>query len=110
MTNSVNKLLKALNENTELSQDKWIKEHLIISDKKKWVANILPFELLSRTVKEAVESVTEENGVEENFDEFPEEAFDETADDTEKANKPEYVPKNKYENPKVEIITGIEIL
>ena len=50
------------------------------------------------SVKEAVESVTEENGVEENFDEFPKEAFDEAADDTEKANKPEYVPKNKYEN------------
>ena len=50
--------------------------------------------------REAVELevVTEENGVEENFDEFPEEAFDEAADDTEKAKKPEYVPKNKYEN------------
>ena len=51
MTNSVDKLLKALGENTHLSPDKWINEHLIIADKKKWVSNILPAELLNRSVK-----------------------------------------------------------
>ena len=71
MTNLVNKLLKALNENTDLNQDKWIKEHLIISDKKKWVANILPFELLNRTVKQAVESLVTINESGFFYDKFP---------------------------------------
>ncbi len=57
MSNSVNKLLKALNETTVLSEDKWTKEHLYISGNKKWVANIVPAELLQRTVKDAVNSL-----------------------------------------------------
>ena len=57
MTNSVNKLLKALDENINLTPDNWVKEHLIIADKKKWVSNILPAELLNRSVKESVEAL-----------------------------------------------------
>ena len=55
--NYVNKLLEALGENTHLSQDKWTIEHQYISGLKKWVGNILPSELLNRSVKEAVESI-----------------------------------------------------
>ena len=57
MTNPVNKLLKAYNENIELRKDKWILHHLKIADKKKWACNIIPAELLERSLKEAVESL-----------------------------------------------------
>jgi len=55
--NYVNKLLNALGENTELQPDKWTIEHQYVSGIKKWIANILPSELLSRTTKEAVDSI-----------------------------------------------------
>ena len=57
MTNSVNNLLEALDENINLTPDNWVKEHLIIADEKKWVSNILPAELLNRSVKQAVEAL-----------------------------------------------------
>ena len=50
MTNFVNKLLIALNEDIDLKPDEWCKERLITSGMKKWVANILPAELLTRSV------------------------------------------------------------
>ena len=71
MTNSVNKLLEALDENINLTPDNWVKEHLIIADKKKWVSNILPFELLNRTVKQAVESLVTINESDIFFEKFP---------------------------------------
>lgn len=53
----VNKLLKAFNEKIILKEDAWTKEHLYQSGNKKWVANIVPAQLLSRTVKDAVNSL-----------------------------------------------------
>jgi len=55
--NIVNRLLKALNENTDLAPDKWTSEHEYIAGMKKWVANIVPAELLKRSVKDAVNSL-----------------------------------------------------
>ena len=60
MTNAVNELLKALGENINLEPDRWSIEHLYTSGFKKWIGNILPSELLNRTVKEAVESTRHE--------------------------------------------------
>ncbi len=71
MENSVNKLLKALGENTELAEDKWSFEHIYSSGNKKWIANILPSELLNRSVKDAVNSLVTLSESGEFYDEFP---------------------------------------
>lgn len=60
--NLIEKLLTAVGEDKKLNEDKWTKEHTYYSlncymHQKKWVANILPSELLTRSVKEAVESI-----------------------------------------------------
>lgn len=55
--NYVNKLLKALGETDKLSFDDWSQQHRYISGLKQWVADIVPAELLTRSVKQAVESL-----------------------------------------------------
>ncbi len=57
--NSVNKLLKALNHTIKLKKDNWTEQHTYyaLNTTKKWVANIIPSELLKRSVKKAVESI-----------------------------------------------------
>ena len=70
--NSVNKLLKVLNEDTKLSLDKWTIEHQFVSGMRKWVGNIVPSELLTRSVKQAVESLMTLNQDGNFYDEFPE--------------------------------------
>jgi len=55
--NYVNKLLKALDESTSLTPDKWTIEHQFVSGMRKWISNIVPTELLKRTVKNSVESL-----------------------------------------------------
>ncbi len=55
--NYVNKLLNAFNYDTELNPDTWTYEHLYQSGIKKWIANILPYELLTRSIKESIESI-----------------------------------------------------
>ena len=57
MTNYVNKLLENLNEDIRLMPDDWSRERMISAGNKKWITNILPVELLSRSVKQAVESL-----------------------------------------------------
>ena len=57
MPNTVNKLLSALSNTTQLSPDNWTYEHLFQSGIKKWIANILPYELLTRPIKESIESI-----------------------------------------------------
>ena len=71
--NSVNKLLKALHHNTKLKKDKWSEEHAYyaINTTKKWVANITPVELLSRSVKNAVESIVTLSEGDIFFEKFP---------------------------------------
>lgn len=71
MTNYVNKLLIALNEDIDLKPDEWCKERLITSGMKKWVGNILPFELLTRSVKQAVETLVTINESGNFYENFP---------------------------------------
>lgn len=72
--NSVNKLLCALGHDTKLHYDKWSEYHSYhgvgSGIQKKWIADIVPCKLLTRSVKEAVESIMTLS--EGNFyDEFP---------------------------------------
>lgn len=55
--NATNKLLQALGFDTELNEDKWSIEHQFTSGMRKWIADIVPAELLKRSLKEAVESI-----------------------------------------------------
>ncbi len=55
--NYVNKLLKSLGYEIELEKDAWSLNKQHLSGDKKWLANIVPSELLARTVKQAVESL-----------------------------------------------------
>ncbi len=58
-TNCTNKLLKALNEDTKLSCDTWAenKTYYSLGCNKKWLANILPFELFARSIKQTVNKI-----------------------------------------------------
>ena len=71
--NIVDKLLNVFEENAKLSQDEWTIEKQYISGMKKWVAGIVPEELLTRSVKNAVESLVtlSEDGL--FFERFPNE-------------------------------------
>ena len=69
--NYTNKLLKILGENINLKPDKWSIEHQCVSGKKKWIADIVPSELLERTVKQAVESLVTLCECDEFFKTFP---------------------------------------
>lgn len=71
MMNYVNKLLENLNEDIKLTPDEWSSEHLIASVNKKWISNILPVELLSRSVKQTVESLVTINESGEFYEKFP---------------------------------------
>ena len=55
--NKVNKLLLALNERTKLIKDEWTINHSFVSGMRKWIANIVPAELLKRTLNQAVSSL-----------------------------------------------------
>ena len=69
--NEVNQLLKALGENFKLKPDKWIEKYLFCSGNKKWLAGILPFEILSRSVKDAVNILVTINESLEFYKTFP---------------------------------------
>lgn len=55
--NYVNKLLQVLDENIVLEPDALTSEYQYIAGGKKWVANIVPAELLRRSLKDAVNSL-----------------------------------------------------
>jgi len=55
--NYVNKLLQVLDENIVLEPDALTSEYQYIAEEKKWVANIVPAELLKRSIKDAVNSL-----------------------------------------------------
>ncbi len=59
--NYTNKLLKSLGKSTKQEPDIWTKERTYHSigcyNSKKWVANIVPSELLERDIKQAVDSI-----------------------------------------------------
>ena len=70
---SINKLLKALDEDTKLVPDTWTQDRMYISGIKKWIGNIVPVELLSRTVKDAINSIVTMCECYQFYDEFPDE-------------------------------------
>ena len=59
--NCTNKLLMALGEKTALEPDEWTQKRTYYSigcyPNKKWVANIVPSDLLTRSIKEAINSI-----------------------------------------------------
>ncbi len=69
--NEVNKLLKALGFDIKLKSDEWTKNHWFISGNKKWIASILPFELLTKNVKDAINSLMTLNEANEFYEVFP---------------------------------------
>ena len=69
--NTVNKFLEALNKDTKLSKDIWTIEHQFSSGMKKWIANILPFELLQRDIKDSINSIVTLSEDNVFYDSFP---------------------------------------
>ena len=74
-TNPVNKLLIAYTGSPTLHFDKWSKERayhgIKNASQKKWIANILPHELLERTLKRAINSIITLSENEYFYKEFP---------------------------------------
>ena len=71
--NYVNKLLRGFNENINLKPDKWTNEHLFSAGMKKWIADIVPADLLKRTLKQSVESLMTINQDGNFYKKFPNE-------------------------------------
>ena len=73
--NPVNKLLLAINGSSVLHYDTWSKQKcyngIAGASNKKWLANILPAEILKRTVKRAIESIITLSESENFYREFP---------------------------------------
>lgn len=74
--NCVNKLLFAFNENPKLKFDYWTKKRTYYSIgscyfKKKWIANIVPYELLRRPIKKVINSIATLSEGEIFYKEFP---------------------------------------
>ena len=73
--NSVNKLLIASSGSATLHYDKWSEEHAYKgvgeAFSKKWIANILPSELLERSLKRTVDSIITLNEAGIFYREFP---------------------------------------
>ena len=53
----INKVLSVYNFNQNLHYDRFIEKYLATSNDKKWLANILPYELLERSLKKSIESI-----------------------------------------------------
>ena len=75
MTNPVNKLLEADCGSSVLHYDKWAEEHAYHgvgeARNKKWISNILPSELLTRSLKKTVDSISTLSECGNFFREFP---------------------------------------
>lgn len=70
--NKVNKFLKALGQNIELQHVLPVEKNKIFhSQNRKWIANILPFELLSLSPKETVELLVLLNFSQNKYKHFP---------------------------------------
>lgn len=53
--NFVNKLLQSLGENIDMQPNMWAIDHQFVSGMRKWIANIVPAELLKQSVKDTIE-------------------------------------------------------
>ena len=80
--NTVNKLLQTYGHNTILHFDKWADEHKFVSGSKKWIANILPYELLQRSIKKTVEALVTLCECEKFYRTFPDEILTPNYGDT----------------------------
>lgn len=70
--NTVSKLLEAVNGSDKLHFDTWTKEHSYSAmHLKQWVSNIVPVELLTRTIKRAVDSIVSLCECETFYRQFP---------------------------------------
>lgn len=69
--NVVNKLLSVLNNTHYLKLDKWTLDRCYQAGIKKWVSNILPVEVLSRSLKDAVSSIVTMCECYQFYEEFP---------------------------------------
>ena len=73
--NYVNKLLNALSENINLTYDFWTIEHQFVSGMKKWVGNIIPYNLLTRSIKDTINSLMTLNQDGNFYETFPDEVL-----------------------------------
>lgn len=69
--NYVNVLLKALNFPTLLMRDEWSLSYQYVSGMKKWLGGIVPYDLLNRTVKQAVDSLVTLCQCQDFYEKFP---------------------------------------
>ena len=69
--NEVNKLLSAFDEDIKLSQDKFTLEHQCSAQTRKWICGIVPFELLKRSLKDAINSLITLNQDGNFYETFP---------------------------------------
>lgn len=69
--NNINKLLLALNEDIKLKRNNWYKSFLINCKNRKWLTNIVPAEILTRSVKNSIETLAEINQSNIFYEEFP---------------------------------------
>lgn len=71
--NIVNKFLKVFGHTTKLKRDDWTNAHTYyaLNCSKKWIANIVPAELLMRSLKDAVNSIVTLSESNIFFEQFP---------------------------------------
>ena len=69
--NEVNRLLKALGENIQLIPAKWINKYLFQSKNKKWLAGIVPSDILKRSVKDNIQALVTINESGDFYSIFP---------------------------------------
>lgn len=71
--NTINKLLNTLNYTTKLEKDIFTENHTYraLNTNKKWLANIIPVELLNRSVKDALNSIMTLSEGNIFYDEYP---------------------------------------
>lgn len=69
----INEILETYNFNTSLHYDDFIDKHYISSGDKKWLGGILPSELLTRSLKKAIESILSLCECNTFYKEFPKE-------------------------------------
>lgn len=73
MRNYVNKMLTLLDESVDLAPSEFVDNYLISQGVKKWLAGILPVELLSKNLKEIVEILITINQSGQFYKTFPDE-------------------------------------
>ena len=55
--NNVNKLLSAYDETIELVEDEWSLSKQVVSEMRRWIANVVPCDLLGRKLKDSINSI-----------------------------------------------------